>query len=383
LEWLKRGAKARTTKAKGRIQEAGRLVSELSELTTRNAQGAALSIDFASSERKTRKLLTAKSISKSLGGQPLFKDLSFTLTPGMKLGLLGPNGSGKTTLIRLLTGELECDGGQIERATSLRIVHFDQAREQLDRSLTLAEALAPGSQTVAYRGKTMHITAWTAQFLFTKDQLDMPLSELSGGEQSRVLIARLMLRPADLLILDEPTNDLDIPSLEVLEESLADFPGALLLVTHDRFMLDRVSSELLCLDGRGGARLFADVAQWQRAQEKSGREEKAANRPAPKPAAPKANTRRLTWSQQREWEQMDAKIVQAEADLQQCHQEMEDPAVMADHVKLADACRRFQTAQEAVERLYARWQELEKFSQPNAAIPPAPPTARSRSTPTS
>ena len=191
----------------------------------------------------------------------------------------------------------------------------------------------------------------------------MGVGELSGGEQSRVLIANMMLEPADLLILDEPTNDLDIPSLEVLEESLADFPGALVLVTHDRFMLDRISTEILALDGKGGARPYASVLQWQSAREeaeereaaeaKAGREKrevKTSSTPGPK---------RLTWNEQRELEQMEEKILQAEEDLHANQQLMEDPRVLADHVRLREVCSKVDEAQKRVQTLYERWQELE------------------------
>ncbi len=226
IEWLHRGAKARTTKAKGRIQQAGQLMQDLSDLKTRNAQSGAAKIDFVASNRQTRKMLAAKNVSKSFGGRQLFSGLDLVLSPGTKLGLLGPNGSGKSTLIRLLAGQDSPDAGEIWRAEQLRIVLFDQSRRQLDKSQTLRDALSPTGETVSYRGSSMHVTAWAARFLFRKEQLDLPVGDLSGGEQARVLIAQLMLQPADLLILDEPTNDLDISSLEVLEESLSDFPGA-------------------------------------------------------------------------------------------------------------------------------------------------------------
>ncbi len=227
IEWLKRGAKARTTKAKGRIQEAGRMMQELSDIKGRNAaaQNSASAIDFSSSGRQTRKLLTAKHVAKTLGGRTLFSDLNLVLSPGTKLGLLGPNGSGKSTLIRMLTGQLAPDGGEVWRAENLKVVLFDQARAQLNPEHTLRYALSPTGETISYRGNPIHVSGWAQRFLFRKEQLDMPVGNLSGGEQSRILIARLMLQPADLLILDEPTNDLDIPSLEVLEESLQDFPA--------------------------------------------------------------------------------------------------------------------------------------------------------------
>ncbi|HEY0511937.1 MAG TPA: ABC-F family ATP-binding cassette domain-containing protein, partial [Thermoanaerobaculia bacterium] len=263
VEWLKRGAKARTTKAKGRIQEANRMISELEEMKARTgaAAGARAGIDFNATDRKTKKLLVAEGIAKSFGGRRIVKGLDLKLTPGTRLGLIGPNGSGKTTLLSLLDGTLEPDAGTIQRADWLRTVRFEQSRETLDKTLSLRRALAPEGDSVIYQDRAIHVAAWAKRFLFRAEQLDTPVSRLSGGEQARILIARLMLRPADLLILDEPTNDLDIQTLEVLEESLEEFPGALVLVTHDRFMLDRVSTEIIALDGKGAARSFASVLQ--------------------------------------------------------------------------------------------------------------------------
>lgn len=360
IEWLHRGAKARTTKAKYRVEAAQRMQEDLADLKTRNAQDRAAGIDFTASDRQTRKLVMARGIYKSLGGRALFKGLDLVLTKGMKLGLIGPNGSGKTTLLRLLAGELAPDTGEIRRADGLRVVMFDQQREQLDKSQSLRRALSPKSDTVTYQDGSMHVSSWARQFLFGSDQLDMLVGDLSGGEQARVLIARLMLRPADLLILDEPTNDLDIPTLEVLEESLEQFTGVLVLVTHDRYMLDRLSTDLLGLDGQGGVGMYADFAQWQRAQEAARQPAAPARKPAVVAAKPAEKPRKLTWNEQREWEQMEEKIMVAEAEVQQCHEEMESPAVLADHVKLNEVCRRMEAAQEAVRTLYARWEALEQ-----------------------
>jgi ATP-binding cassette subfamily F protein uup len=188
----------------------------------------------------------------------------------MKLGLVGPNGSGKTTILRAMSGELTPASGHIKRAKHLRIVYFSQMRE-LDASLTLRRALAPDSDSVVYQDRVVHVASYAAKFLFTGDQLNQPVERLSGGERARVLIARLMLQPADVLMLDEPTNDLDIPTLEILEESLLEFKGALVLVTHDRYMLDRVSNVVLGLDGRGHARSFADYSQWEEWKEQGTR----------------------------------------------------------------------------------------------------------------
>jgi ATP-binding cassette subfamily F protein uup len=366
IEWLKRGAKARTTKAKGRIEAAGQMMTDLAELKVRNAQDRSASIEFSATQRQTRKLLAAKNISKSLGGRTLFKDLSLVLSPGTKLGLLGPNGSGKTTLIKLLAGAIEPDAGVIQRAEGLRIVLFDQHRQQVDKSITLRQALSPGGETVSFRGSAMHISAWARQFLFRTEQLDMPVGNLSGGEQARVLIANLMLMPADLLILDEPTNDLDIPTLEVLEESLDDFPGALVLVTHDRYMLERLSTDLLGLDGFGGAGFYGDLSQWERARGA------AAQAAAPKPAAPAKtpsrssaqSAKRLTWKEQREWEQIEDLIMQAEADVESAQRDMNDPIILADRDTLHACCERAHAAEERVRQLYARWQELDEKQKP-------------------
>ena len=363
VEWLRRGAKARTSKARGRIDEAGRMMGELAELKVRNSQGGSVQIDFTATERKTRKLLQAKRVSKSLGGRPLLANLNLVLSPGTKLGLVGPNGSGKTTLIRLLAGELEPDSGEVVRAEGVRTVLFDQARHQLDRSATLRRALSPTGDTVFFREQAMHVSGWAKKFLFRTEQLDMPVGGLSGGEQARILIARLMLQPADVLILDEPTNDLDIPSLEMLEESLDDFPGALVLVTHDRFMLDRVSTEILALDGRGGARPHASYAEWERARDEALREAAAAARVPAKPPprmqdAPPAK-KRLTYMELRELEGMEAKILEAEEALQSLQARMADPATMADRHRFAEVCTNVDAAQQRVHSLYERWQELE------------------------
>jgi len=364
IEWLQRGAKARTTKAKGRIDQAGRLMDELAELKERNAQQVTALIDFSATDRKTRKLLQAKGLTKSLGDKALFAGVEFTLGPGSRLGLLGPNGSGKTTLLRLITGELEPDAGEIWRAEGLRVVVFGQNREQLDRTQTLRRALSPNGDHVTYRGSNVHVTAYAKRFLFRPDQLDMPVGEMSGGEQARILIARLMLQPADVLILDEPTNDLDIPTLDVLEESLADFPGALVLVTHDRYLLDRLSTELLALDGKGGAAMYAELAQWERARETAAAAEAAVAPPAVKKPAPARRRtpsvkKGLSWKEEEEYQDMEERIMAAEREVEQWHQRIADPAVAADHVLLAEACESLHAAQARVEALYARWAELE------------------------
>jgi ATP-binding cassette subfamily F protein uup len=361
VEWLRRGPKARGTKAKARIQEAHRLLDELDEIKGRSSEGAA-GVDFAGSGRKTKRLLVARGISKSFDGRKVLDDIDLLIRPGTRLGVLGPNGSGKTTLLSILAGQLEPDAGEIERAQFLQTVLFEQSRETLDRTVSLRRALAPEGDSVVYQDRAIHVAGWAKRFLFRPEQLDTPVSRLSGGEQARILIARLMLRPADLLILDEPTNDLDIPTLEVLEESLLEFPGGLVLVTHDRYLLDRVSTAILALDGHGGARLFADTEQWE---EHRSAEASSAARPAPakppraEPASPKPSPKRLTYKEQKEWERMEEGILAAEEALERCQAAVEDPAVATDPAALEARCTELDAARAEVERLYTRWAELE------------------------
>ncbi|HVR96591.1 MAG TPA: ABC-F family ATP-binding cassette domain-containing protein [Thermoanaerobaculia bacterium] len=363
VEWLRSGAKARTTKSKARIQSAGRLLDELAEVRERTVQATA-GIDFTASGRKTKKLLVARGLAKRFGDQRAVRivdGLDLTITPGMRLGLLGPNGSGKTTLLSLLDGTLEPDGGEIERADRLRVVRFEQDRDTLDRDATLRRALAPEGDSVLYQDRPVHVAGWAKRFLFRPEQLDTPVSRLSGGEQARILIARLMLQPADLLILDEPTNDLDIPTLEILEESLLDFAGGLVLVTHDRYLLDRVSTVVLALDGRGGAQLYADSAQWEEARKAAAAvlPPKAERPPDTRKEVPRPASRRLSYLDQREWDGMEAKILEAEETLAAAQAAVEDPAVATDAAALRERCETLETVRAEVEKLYARWAELE------------------------
>ena len=365
IAWLKRGPKAQRNKNKSRITDAHKLFEKYAETRARTATDDAVDIEFQATERKTKKLLAAHALVKRMGERLLIEKLNLVLSPGLKLGVLGPNGSGKSTLLKLLSGDLMPDGGTIKRAPDLRVVYFDQQRRQLAREELLRQALAPTSDSVLYHGQLVHVSSYAKRFLFRKEQLDRPVGELSGGEQARVLIARLMLVPADVLILDEPTNDLDIPSLEVLEESLEEFPGALVLVTHDRFMLDRLATEIVGLDGRGGHALVTDYEQYRSwaAKAAQGREEpeaeRAVARPAESAAAPKKPRRKLTFAEQKDYDAMEGRILAAEAEVQKWHQAMEDPGVMGDHRKLEEACEKMHAAQEAVAGLYRRWEELE------------------------
>ncbi len=356
IEWLRRGAKARSTKAKGRIKQAGRLIEELEDARARGLTASA-GIDFTSSQRRTRRLLVARGLSASRGGRRLISDFDLIVTPGTRVGLIGPNGSGKTTLLEVLAGVVPPDAGEIERADDLRIVRFEQERAGFDPGQSLRRALAPEGDAVTWQGRSVHVAAWAKRFLFRPEQLEVPVGQLSGGEQARILIARLMREPADLLILDEPTNDLDIPTLEVLEDSLTEFDGALVLVTHDRFMLERVSTMIVALDGRGGTATFADYAQWEATR--------AAVEPTPRKAperaaeSPRPRVKRLGYREQREWEGMEQAILEAERAVEARQREVNDPAIVSDPTALQQRYAALEAARADVDRLYARWAELE------------------------
>ncbi len=378
VEWLRRGAKARTTKAKGRIEQAGNLIADLGELKYRNAQAEreVAGMTFSASGRQTKEMVVLKSVGKTLGGRTILKDVELVISPKRRLGVVGPNGSGKTTLLRLIADEWEPDAGIVKRAPDLKIIWFTQNRDELDKSLSLRDALSPNSDSVEYRGGTMHVSGWAKRFLFRQEQLSQNVGALSGGEQARVLIARLMLQSADMLILDEPTNDLDIPTLDILTESLLTFPGAVVLVTHDRMMLDQVATEVAGLMGDGTVRLVADYEQYEAARaEKPNVPEtgkrndvvtsskspaKSTSSPGTVPtASPGAKRPTLSASERKELAQMEQIILTAEENVTKWEAALSDPTVTADPIKVSEAWDALQSAKENVNVLFARWEDLE------------------------
>ncbi|MBI5501040.1 MAG: ABC-F family ATP-binding cassette domain-containing protein [Deltaproteobacteria bacterium] len=357
LEWLHRGPKARATKAQGRIDEAHRMMDELARMQADEKVGRA-ELDFAASGRRTRRLVVARNLGCAPGGRRLFEGLDLVLGPGRRLGLVGPNGSGKTTLLRLLAGELRPDQGELRFAEHVQVVTFDQHRGELDPDQTLKAALAPAGDAVIYLGRSMHVVGWAARFGFDPGALQQPVGRLSGGERARVQIARLMLRPADVLLLDEPTNDLDIATLEVLEDALLDFPGALVLVSHDRYLVDRVCTTLLALDGEGRVSYLADLAQWEAEREARRGAVPKVPRAAP-PVRPRDPGKSLSWKEKRELEGMEAAIGAAEGRLAAATRALDDPAIASSAVDAERWYRAQGEARAEVDALYARWAELE------------------------
>jgi ATP-binding cassette subfamily F protein uup len=362
-EWLLRGAKARSTKQQARIQRAGALETEVGALSERN-RSQSVRLDFQASERNPKRLIEAKGIGKAYGANVLFSNLDLLVTPHSRIGLLGPNGCGKSTLIRILLGTEKPDAGEIFRTENLQPVIFEQGRDSLDPDVTLAKTVCPEGDHVEYRGALVHIRSYLDRFLFKEEQRDMKVSRLSGGEQSRLLLARLMLRKTNLLVLDEPTNDLDLATLQVLEDCLADFPGAVILVTHDRYFLDRVTNRILAFgrdeEGRGTLTALAGLDQWEAwaAGRKAG-PARPAGKPAPKGAAKK---RRLGFREQRELDGIEARVQAAEAVRNGLRVESEHPDHASDAPKLVAILAALEEKQSEIDRLYARWEELERLA---------------------
>ncbi len=357
VEWLRQGVKARTTKSRARINEAHRLIDNLKSAPTGTQRRA--DIEFSSTQRKTKELIKVEEICQSMGGKELFSRVSLILSPGTRLAIVGPNGSGKTTFIRTLLGELEPTHGRITRAPGLRTAFLDQARRELKDDVTLRDFLCPHGDSVLYQGQSLHVAAWASRFLFSHHHLATTLGSLSGGERARALLAKSMSQECDILLFDEPTNDLDIATLDNLEESFEGFPGAIVLITHDRYLLERTGSAVLGLrDGTGV--LYGDYAQWESAKRdtEAGRGRKESVKDAE--GKPKQTTK-LSYKDARDLSMIEDLIAKAEAKLTKIQQEMDSAQIATNASKLSELCDALTTQQQEVERLYERWQHLENL----------------------
>lgn len=348
--WLRQTPKARTTKARSRIDTANEVFQNLTLVQDRNRQKKT-NICFSTTQRETNKLLVAKNLSKKMGDKILFEHVDFTLSPKTRIGLMGPNGSGKTTLLRILAKELLPDLGTIKEADGIKIVYFDQHKTQIPDHITIKEALSPNGDYILFRGQWIHVNGWCKRFLFSPDLLNIPIGSLSGGEKARISIAHLMLKQADILLLDEPTNDLDIPTLERLEESLIDFPGAIVLITHDRCMLNRICNSLLSLEDLNQTILYPDYVQWQAAQKKPVLTKPKENKQAP------ISKPKLSYLEQKEYQQIEKKIEGLEKEIKQFHQLLEITTATND---LTEICIAIHLKENQIEQLYLRWQRLDQ-----------------------
>jgi ATP-binding cassette subfamily F protein uup len=364
-EWLRRGPAARTTKQTARIERAKDLAQNVSELATRNRTKKA-EIELDATGRRTKLLIDAQNISKRYGDKQVFSNIDVLLSPGTRLALLGPNGAGKSTLLRVLIGREEPSEGTVRRAGELQVQVFEQQRESLDPEATVADTVGPGGDMLEFRGSRIHRYGYLERFLFRPEHMQMRVGRLSGGEQSRLLIARLMLRPADVLVLDEPTNDLDFDTLNVLQDALIKLDAAVLLVSHDRYFVDRVATQILAFhtapSEQGQISAFADLSQWQtfhEAQEalRASRGERA--RDAPSPDGAKSKRKKLSYKEQREWDGMETRIHAAEARLAGLRAEAERPEVVSNAARVLSLHTEMDQLQQEIDGLFARWAELE------------------------
>lgn len=356
-EWLARQPKARSTKSQSRIDAAMAMKAEMADMTSR-LRTTSSDIDFQASGRKSKQLVVLKDISKSYGAKKLFEGLDFIISPKMVLGILGDNGTGKSTLLKVIEGEVKPDSGERQIAPNLELVYFDQGRESLNPEWTLKRAISDGHDAVIFQDRNIHVASWIRRFQFQVNQLDQKLSFLSGGEQAKVLISRLMLRKADVLLLDEPNNDLDIDTLEILEESLEDFPGAIVIISHDRYLLERLCTHFLAIQGNGSIQAYADYEQWEKAFLDEGKPKKSsAPAASQKPKnTPKAG--KLSYNEQREFDSMESNIQKTEAELHEAQAECEANASSSS--KLLIATQKLESAQKKLDTLYERWAFLEE-----------------------
>jgi len=363
--WIRQGIKARRTRDEGRVR---RLEAMRNDRAARRDQMGRVRMEASQGEASGKKVIEAKDVSFGYDGRPIVHDFSTKILRGDRVGLVGPNGSGKTTLLRLLLGQLAPDTGTIQPGTGLTIAYFDQQRAALREDWNAMENVAGGSDTVDIGGRKKHVLGYLQDFLFTPERARAPITRLSGGERNRLLLARLFAQPSNLLVMDEPTNDLDVETLELLEELLADYAGTLLLVSHDRDFLDSVVTSTLVMEGDGRVgEYIGGYTDWlrQRPEPRPARESAEPQRSAEtqKPAAPitaPASKRRLSYKEQRELETLPLQIEQLERDVAELTEAMHDPAFYQREANLIVSHNaRLAETQSALDRAYARWMELD------------------------
>ena len=357
--WIRKGIEARRTRNEGRVRRLERLRREREARRDRMGQ-VNMSIDAG--EKSGKLVAELKNVSKSFGEKTVIRNLNFTLMRGDRLGLIGPNGAGKSTLIKVLLGELQPDEGSVRLGTNLHIAYFDQLRAQLDLKKTVADTIAPGSEWVEIGGVKKHIKSYLNDFLFSPQRADSPVEALSGGERNRLLLARLFALPANLLVLDEPTNDLDIDSLELLEQVLEDYSGTLILVSHDRRFLDNTVTQVLAAEGNGEWHEYvggySDWVKYRRPQAAPAAVPKAEKPAQPKPA--RAKSVKLSYKEERELESLPKEIDALETEQQELLEKMAGPSYHELPGAEIKADRdRLEAIPQILEERYERWQELE------------------------
>jgi len=359
--WLRQGVKARRTRNEGRVRA---LIAMREERAARREQSGTVRLTIESAGRSGQMVLEADSVSKTYGSKEVVRDFSARIMRGDRVGLIGPNGSGKTTLLRLLLGELASDRGEVRRGANVEAAYYDQQREQLDPERTVFDTLGDGNDTVTVNGRARHVNAYLRDFLFPAERAQSPVKALSGGERNRLLLARLFTRPANLLVLDEPTNDLDLETLELLEAQLAEWTGTLLLVSHDRAFLDNVVTSTFVFEGGGSVREYlGGYADWLR--QRAALPAATAPRHKPVERAPRARTAstKLSYREQRELDELPARIEALEAEQRALGAAIADPDFYRQPAAAINvALERTQAIEQELLELYARWDTLDSRS---------------------
>lgn len=369
VDWLRAGVKARTTKSSARMKEAYQLIDQLSEVKSRNLSGQrSTRLEIDSTQRRSKKLLDIQKLNIGYGDKVLIKELDLVLGPKYCLGIIGQNGSGKTTFLKTLQNPDRALSGTIKSAENLKIVYFDQKRESLPQDINLMQFLGEGTEQVVFKEHSMHVAAYASRFLFSSDKMNMKIEHLSGGEQARLLIAKLLLNPADILILDEPTNDLDIDTIEVIENTLNDFDGLVILVSHDRKFMDEVCNNYLVLEGEGDWATYADIDQWLKRKFGSGAQSYEASNDKSKKndsvdvqsaVASDEPKKKLSYNDKKQLETIEADIAKAEANLMKANEDLESFADFDNKDELNKRIAVVTKAQAEIDRLFATWEDLE------------------------
>ena len=359
--WIRQGIKARRTRNEGRVRA---LKAMRRERADRRELSGKVKMEAAGAQASGKKVIEMADISQAFGDKVILRDASTTILRGDRIGIIGPNGSGKSTLLKLLLGDLKPDAGSVERGTNLQIAYFDQHRSQLDESLSALDNVAGGSDYVEINGSRKHAIGYLQDFLFSPERARAPITRLSGGERNRLLLARLFAQPSNLLVMDEPTNDLDVETLELLEELLLDYSGTLLLVSHDRDFLDNVVTSTLVLEGNGTlGEYVGGYSDWLRQRPAATQSAPAAPKPASPaaaPANPAAAKKKLSYKDQRELEQLPARIEQLETDIAASTAAMQDPGFYRqDATAQQQANTALAALQVELDAAYARWEALD------------------------
>jgi len=362
--WLRQGVKARRTRDEGRVRA---LLAMRKERAERRNQIGRVKLQAESADRSGQVVFQAEDISKSFGDRPIVRGASFRVMRRDRVGLIGPNGSGKTTLLRMLMGELEPDSGEVERGTNVQIAYYDQQREQLDPERTVFETVGEGNDTVTVNGRTQHVHGYLRDFLFSSERANSPVKALSGGERNRLLLARLLTRPANVLVLDEPTNDLDLETLELLESYLVDWPGTLLLVSHDRAFIDHVVTSTLVFEGDGRLQEYVGgYEDWLR--QRSAKEPAAGKKTSPSESVESAFRRtdgwtekkKLSFKERRELDELPRRIERMETEQEALLARIASPDFYKEPADaIASALSRVDELRDALHDVYARWDELD------------------------